>query len=59
MLALEANILEYIKKYASGDVDAEKVPGSKRLLKFTIDIGLEKRTILAGIGADDGGFLAK
>jgi len=28
---------------------AEKVAGSKRLLKFTIDIGLEQRTILAGI----------
>jgi methionyl-tRNA synthetase len=30
-------------------VDAEKVPGSKRLLKFTVDIGLDTRTILAGI----------
>ncbi len=30
-------------------LDAEKVPGSKKLIKFTIDIGLEKRTILAGI----------
>ena len=28
---------------------AEKVPGSKKLLKFTVDIGLEQRTILAGI----------
>ncbi len=30
-------------------VDAEKVPGSKRLLKFTVDVGIDTRTILAGI----------
>ncbi|MFQ5767820.1 MAG: methionine--tRNA ligase subunit beta, partial [Acidobacteriota bacterium] len=30
-------------------LEAEVVPGSKKLLKFTIDIGLETRTILAGI----------
>ncbi len=30
-------------------LEAEKVAGSKKLLKFTVDIGLEKRTILAGI----------
>ncbi len=30
-------------------LDAERVPKSDKLLKLTIDIGLEKRTILAGI----------
>ena len=30
-------------------LEAEKVAGSKKLLKFTVDIGLEQRTILAGI----------
>ena len=30
-------------------VDVEKVPGSKKLLKFTIDTGIDTRTILAGI----------
>ena len=30
-------------------LDAEKVPGSKRLLKFTVDVGIDTRTILAGI----------
>jgi methionyl-tRNA synthetase len=30
-------------------VAAEKVPGSKRLLKFTVDVGIDTRTILAGI----------
>jgi methionyl-tRNA synthetase len=28
----------------------EKVPKSKKLLKLTVDLGLEKRTILSGIG---------
>jgi methionyl-tRNA synthetase len=30
-------------------LDAEKVPGSKKLLKFTVDTGLDTRTVLAGI----------
>ena len=30
-------------------LEAEKVPGSKRLLKFTVDVGIDTRTILAGI----------
>jgi len=30
-------------------VDAEKVPGSRKLIRFTVDIGLDTRTILAGI----------
>jgi methionyl-tRNA synthetase len=30
-------------------LEAERVAGSKKLLKFIVDIGLEKRTILAGI----------
>ena len=30
-------------------LDAEKVPGSKKLLKFTVDTGVDRRTILAGI----------
>jgi methionyl-tRNA synthetase len=30
-------------------LEAEKVPGSKRLLKFIVDTGVDKRTILAGI----------
>jgi methionyl-tRNA synthetase len=31
-------------------VAAERVPKSKKLLKLTVDIGFEKRTIVAGIG---------
>lgn len=30
-------------------VEAEPVSGSKKLLRFTVDIGLDRRTILAGI----------
>jgi methionyl-tRNA synthetase len=30
-------------------LEAEKVPGSKKLLKFTVDTGVDTRTILAGI----------
>ncbi len=31
-------------------IASEKVPKSKKLLKLTVDLGLEKRTILSGIG---------
>ena len=30
-------------------VSCEKVPKSKKLLKFVLDIGLEERTVLSGI----------
>ena len=34
-----------------GKIEAiERVPKSKKLLKFTIDLGSEKRTIVSGIG---------
>lgn len=32
-------------------LEAEKVPKSKKLLKLTVDLGFEKRTILSGISA--------
>lgn len=32
-------------------LSAERIPKSKKLLKLSVDIGLEKRTIVAGIGA--------
>ncbi|MEM1283442.1 MAG: methionine--tRNA ligase [Chlamydiota bacterium] len=31
-------------------LSSEKVPKSKKLLKLTVDLGMEKRTILSGIG---------
>lgn len=50
-LRSEITIDDFIKcDFRLGKIlDAEKVPGSKRLLKFTIDIGIDTRTILAGI----------
>ena len=30
-------------------VEAEPVPGSRKLIKLTVDLGTEKRTILAGL----------
>ena len=30
-------------------VSCEKVPKSKKLLKFVLDIGIEERTVLSGI----------
>lgn len=32
-------------------LSAERIPKSKKLLKLSVDIGFEKRTIVAGIGA--------
>ena len=50
-LRSEITIDDFIKcDFRLGKIlDAEKVPGSKRLLKFTIDIGIDTRTILAGV----------
>ena len=31
-------------------LEVHRVPKSKKILKFLVDIGLEKRTILSGIG---------
>ncbi len=30
-------------------MEAEPVPGSRKLIKLTVDLGTEKRTILAGL----------